>query len=133
MPARSEVGRAQPRYLLIADDEMGVLEVARAMALAIGRQPLIANTAEHAIALFRDHAAAIDQVLIDWHMPDLDGPALAQRMRSIRPDVEILLMTGDESHANAQAAGGGFADGVLVKPFVLDELEQALEPHSRAA
>jgi CheY-like chemotaxis protein len=132
VPASPEVGCTQTHYLLIADDEMGVLEVARAMALAIGRQPLIANTAEHALALFRDHADAIEQVLIDYHMPGRNGPELARQMRALRPDVEIHLMTGDATHAAAIAVGD-VADGILIKPFVLDELERALEPHSRAA
>jgi CheY-like chemotaxis protein len=120
-------------YLLIADDEAGVLDVTRAMAVSLGWQPLLANTAEHALALFREHRDAIHHVLLDLHMPGVDGAGLARALRESRADVRLYLMTGDDLRAHDLLANGEFADGVLVKPFVLSQLERALEPRAEAA
>jgi two-component system cell cycle sensor histidine kinase/response regulator CckA len=119
-------------FILIVDDELSVLEVTRTMAASLGWQPLLANTSEHALRLFRDHAAAIGHALVDLHMPGTDGAALARALREIRPDVHIDFMTGDEAGAEPML-DAGIVDGLLVKPFVLAELEHALEPHARAA
>jgi CheY-like chemotaxis protein len=114
------------------DDELSVLEVTHAMACSLGWQPLLSNTAEHALTLFRDHADAIGYVLIDLHMPGIDARTLATAMREVRPDVHIEVMTGDETGAES-LLDDQLVDGVLVKPFELGDMEHALEPHLRAA
>ena len=130
-PSPFQLHRGDP-YILIVDDELPVLEVTRAMAASLGWQPLLANTPEHALTLFHEHATSIGHVLVDLHMPGLGGTALAHALRDIRPDVHIELMTGDETGSD-RLRGDRLVDGVLIKPFVLAELELALESRARAA
>ena len=122
---------AEP-FLLIVDDEPSVLEVTHAMAAALGWHPLLANTAEHALTLFRLHPGTLHHVLVDLHMPGCGGEALARALRALRPDVHVDVMTGDETGADVLLASG-VVDGVLVNPFVLADLEQALLSPVRAA
>lgn len=120
-------------YLLIVDDEMAILDVTRSMACALGWQPLLANTSEHALELFREHADDIGHVLIDLHMPRINGLELADAMRRIRPQVHVAIMTGDEP-ATASAMGGpGRVNSVLVKPFTLEDLDHGFKRRPRAA
>jgi CheY-like chemotaxis protein len=120
-------------YLLIVDDELAVLDVTRAMACSLGWQPLLANTSEHALELFREHADAIGHVLVDLHMPGIDGLELARELRAIRPHVRIAVMTGDEPATSGKIAASGLVDGVLVKPFALDDLNHGFGGRTRAA
>ncbi|HTR96378.1 MAG TPA: response regulator [Candidatus Acidoferrales bacterium] len=120
-------------YVLIVDDELGVLDVTRSMALAKGWRPLLANTAEHALRLFREHASTIDTALLDLHMPGMDGAELARSMRELCPNARLVFMTGDESGAAALQHEGHLANGVLLKPFSVDELERLLFSPARAA
>lgn len=122
--------RANDPYVLLVDDDVAVLEVTRAMAVALGWRPLIATSANEALAVFRAHAARIGHVAIDLHMPVRDGVSLAREVRRLRGDVHITLMTGDEAGARAQIGGGGAADALLVKPFSLEDLEAALLAHA---
>jgi CheY-like chemotaxis protein len=132
---RNTLSRQHPGdpYLLIVDDEPAVLDVTRAMASSLGWQPLLANTAEHALELFREHADAIGHVLVDLHMPGLDGLELAQALRAIRPHVHIAVMTGDEPATGASFGAPGLVDSVLVKPFALEDLGHGFDLHARAA
>jgi CheY-like chemotaxis protein len=118
---------------LIVDDELAVLDVTRAMACTLGWQPLLANTAKHALELFREHADAISYVLLDLHMPGADGLDLARDLRAIQPNVHIAVMTGDEVATANSFGEPGLVDGVLVKPFALDDLDHGFDPQARAA
>ena len=120
-------------YLLIVDDELAVLEVTRAMSCSLGWQPLLANTSSQALELFREHADRIGHVLVDLHLPSMDGLELARALREIQPGVHIAVMTGDEPAAHEWTGDPGLVDGVLVKPFTLDELDHGFDLHARAA
>jgi CheY-like chemotaxis protein len=124
--------RREDSYVLIVDDELSVLEVTHTMVCTLGWKPLLANTSEHALRLFREHSGVIGHVLVDLHMPGTDGAMLARELRRVRPDVRIDMMTGDAAGAETLLLDH-LADGLLVKPFVLEDLEHMLESHARAA
>ncbi len=128
VPNRHFGNPAPESYLLIVDDAPTVLEVARNMAIALGWRPLLANTPAHALKLFRQHADAIDHVLVDLNPPGDDALALVREMRELRPDVHIDMMTGDSSSADELVHHDAIVDGILLKPFDLADLRQALEP-----
>jgi CheY-like chemotaxis protein len=128
---RRDTRQGEP-FILIVDDEPAVLEVTRAMTASLGWRPLLANSAAHAVAVFREHAASIAFVLLDLHVSGVEGGTLVRALRAIRPDIPIELMTGDRAGAEPLLAAG-LADGLLVKPFVIDDLGAALEVHPRAA
>jgi two-component system cell cycle response regulator len=71
-----------------------------------------------------EQAEAPKLVLLDWVLPDLEGPELCQRIRqaaSIGSYVYIILLTGKEGQRNMLDALEAGADDYLAKPF--DELE----------
>jgi DNA-binding response OmpR family regulator len=59
-------------------------------------------------------------------MPTTSGPMLAERVRAVRPNVEVLFMSGYT--ADAMEHHGGFQQGaaLLQKPFRPDELARAV-------
>lgn len=124
-PSRSE---SVPQ-LLIVDDDPAVLDVARSMARAIGCHALVADTAHQGLELFREHADRIHALLVDLHMPGADGFALIRAIRAFRADTRVLLMTGDVLDETALARAGVDPDCVLVKPFHLASLREAVFGH----
>ncbi|HJV25000.1 MAG TPA: response regulator [Aromatoleum sp.] len=70
-----------------------------------------------------------DLILMDAHMPELDGFEAARRIRSADPIVRIVLLSGsggDDVRDKAYAMG---ADGFLTKPLDEQALYAALERH----
>jgi DNA-binding NarL/FixJ family response regulator len=101
--------------VLIADDDRAFLDSLRDL---IDRQPELsvvgsAGDGLEAIELADDLDP--DAVVIDLHMPLLDGVSAAARLRRDHPNVCLIALTGDEApelHAAVREAG---ADEVLLK------------------
>ena len=63
----------------------------------------------------------IDVVVTDVVMPNMRGPDLAKRLRSLRPDIKIIYMSGYLEYNGG--SGGALEDGFfLQKPFTRDTL-----------
>jgi DNA-binding NarL/FixJ family response regulator len=56
-----------------------------------------------------------DVVLVDMHLPDMDGPSLIQRLRRLHPDVQVLVFSASERPALVVAALNAGARGYVVK------------------
>jgi CheY-like chemotaxis protein len=86
-----------------------------------------AGGGREAVAVYRQHGALIDLVLLDVRMPDLDGPhtltALQEVKRSVRVCFLCACAEGDDPNELVTLG----VVGVLAKPFRLDGLVQALE------
>lgn len=114
--------------ILIADDEELVCNVGKEMLQHFGFQSLEARDGHQALQVFREHAEEIDCVLLDLTMPNLDGEQTFLEMRKIRPDVQVILISGfSKDDLSQRFAGQGLA-GFLQKPFSMDDLRQALAP-----
>ncbi len=78
--------------ILLVEDEDAVRELACGILQARGYHVLQARDGEVALRA-ADHAP-VNLLLTDVVMPGLSGPALAERVREVRPDVRILYMSG---------------------------------------
>jgi two-component system cell cycle sensor histidine kinase/response regulator CckA len=90
-----------------------------------GYRVLSAATPGQACELFEQHAADIDLLLTDVVMPEMQGPALAQRFVAQRPDLPVLFVSGysDAMPASATAIG---RVAFLAKPFPSSRLVTAV-------
>ncbi len=67
-------------------------------------------------------ATPCDVVLLDLHMPGLDGLAITQRLRTEYPDVRVLILSmADHAHAIGQVLAAGAA-GYVLKNASHDEI-----------
>jgi CheY-like chemotaxis protein len=110
--------------VLIADDEPAVLEVVRAMARSLGWRTLLADNGAQALAALREHAGTIDRVLMDLHMPRVDGRSVLEIIRTEHPGTHVVVMTGD-----CDARESGLVPEeceLLAKPFEFAQLNSAL-------
>jgi two-component system cell cycle sensor histidine kinase/response regulator CckA len=80
--------------ILLVEDEADVRRFVREMLHSEGYSVVEAIDQSDAIALCSRAGENIDLVLTDVVMPDMSGPELADRLRSVRPDLKILFMSG---------------------------------------
>ena len=123
------MGNAEPAgniRVLLADDDEPFLS---ALSPLIERQPQLSVVGEA-----RDGLAAIeladelapDAVVIDLHMPRLDGVSAVARLRRDHPSMCVIALTGDEHPALHEAVAEAGADAVLLKEEFLDVLVDRL-------
>ena len=120
-PIQKEERPAEPASLcgvrlLVADDNASNRELVRALLQQFDVEVTEAFSGAEAVALSAE--APFDVILIDLHMPGLDGWGALQRIRGEpgpNQDVPILAFTAD-SAASADCGAQGF-DGVIAKPI----------------
>ena len=81
--------------ILCVDDEWNGLEGRKMLFEERGYRVLIATGGAEALQLFASNP--VDLVLIDYHMPGMNGGVVAQHMKAIQPDVPIAILSADEA------------------------------------
>ena len=67
-----------------------------------------------------------DTVLLDWNMPNMDGFTALQRLRAIRPDLKIVMISADRDEMKERQAREAGAHGFLYKPFYAENIDRML-------
>lgn len=80
--------------ILCVDDEWNGLEGHRMLFEERGYNVLVATSGDEALQLFASHPT--DLVLLDYHMPRVNGDVIAQRMKASQPDIPIAILSADE-------------------------------------
>jgi signal transduction histidine kinase/CheY-like chemotaxis protein len=126
-PADERHGSLEGLRVLLVEDDPNLNELVGQMLAEQGTQVLAAASAAEGLDMFETNA--VDAVLSDMVMPgEMGGLDLARRMRALRKDFPVVLMTG-YSAAAEPAAAEGFT--VLRKPFTMATLSNALEESLR--
>jgi len=129
----TEVGAAAPVRVLLADDDASFLESLQPL---IEHQPeltVIATAANGLVAIELADALAPDAVVIDLHMPLVDGVTAVARLRKDHPNLCLIALTGDPAPELHQAVSEAGADAVLVKGDLVDTLVDRLSAVKSAA
>jgi len=99
---------------------------ARALAQR-GYQVLEATTGAEALELFASHNGEVDLVVSDVVMPEMDGPTLMKHLRSERPELKIIFISGYAEDAFKRNLSENEEFLFLQKPFDLKELAAAVK------
>ena len=115
------------KKVLIVDNNAAMLLLTSCQVKAFGCQ--IESLDSGQAALDKIHAGvSYDLILMDWHMPDLDGLGTAHAIRAGGSTAAILLITGDDTElARARACALGVdIQAFLCKPVSIASLHDAL-------
>jgi PAS domain S-box-containing protein len=102
--------------ILIVDDEPVILDVFRRFLEADDRTLLLAGSAREAI-LRGEEAETLDVALVDKNLGDGSGLDVARELRRLKPDVEVILVTGYASLDTAIQAMQIGAFDYVTKPI----------------
>jgi DNA-binding NtrC family response regulator len=125
LPATPQIEGANFLNLLVVDDERSIREACREVAQSLGFNTFGADSAEHAYRLL--DSQGIDAVLLDLRLPGAGGLEALNRIKSIRPDAVIVVVTGYGTVQSAVQAMKNGAYDYVTKPFSLDELKLLLD------
>jgi CheY-like chemotaxis protein len=122
-----------PPTILVVDDEPVIQRLVADILQQQGYAVLVAATGEEAVALYQNHLGTIQMVLLDIRMPGLDGPATLEALRALDPQVRCCFLSGDLGGYTEEDLLQRGAQGVLRKPFRVEELVRLVDPHSVGA
>ena len=129
-PAKPAVPTPQPpqaavqpmETVLVVEDESGIRALMRKILERQGYKVLEASRGEEALRISDEHAEPIHLLLTDIVMPQMSGRELANQLRSSRPDIKVVFVSGyadeDMMQYGPLPAGSAF----LQKPFSLAAL-----------
>jgi CheY-like chemotaxis protein len=119
------------RTILLADDSVTIQKVVELTFVDEGyRVVAVGNGAEAAARLAE---VAPDIVILDVHMPGVNGFELCRRVKEWRPEVPVLLLVGTFEPFDKSEYSASGADAFLKKPFDSQELLRQVEDLLRAA
>lgn len=111
--------------ILIIDDEKPTLSMARLLLGALGYDVLTAENGPAGIELFEKERPEI--VLTDIKMPGMDGFAVLEKVKSIDPSAQVVVITGHGDVDLAKKAMDREATDFIHKPIEKEALEAALK------
>jgi len=109
-----------PAHVLVVDDEPEVRQVCERMLTAHGVACTLAVDGNDAIDAFQRNPS-VDVVLLDLTMPGPSPEDVIVGLRSIRPDVPIVVFSGFDEH-DARLSVGDRIQGFFRKPFSVETL-----------
>ncbi|MBX2967238.1 MAG: sigma-54-dependent Fis family transcriptional regulator [Cyclobacteriaceae bacterium] len=121
--------------ILVVEDDRTFARIVEGFLTKLGYTTLVALTGKEGLDKF--YKETVNLVLLDFRLPDATGYELLVKMKSEKPDVPIILMTGYSDLRIAVRAIKAGAYEYITKPINPDELglliQQALNPKTVSA
>lgn len=116
---------AETVKILFVDDDPVTGRVMKRQCSNVGYQCSIYQSAKEGLERFKTEGA--DLIITDLRMPEMNGFELLSAVRSVDPEIPVLVMTGYSSVENAVEAMKSGATDFIKKPFDFEELKLLLD------
>ncbi len=116
---RAEVVNPKAKILCV-DDENVILDSFRKILVLEGFSIDTVNSGPEAVNLIKSHH--YDFVFTDLKMPEMDGVEVTKLVKSLRPDIDVIIITGYAAVETAVECMKYGAMDYVQKPFTEDEL-----------
>jgi len=124
--AQPATRRGERQRVLVVDDEESLVRLATQTLTELGYTPVGFTASATAVEAFLADPQRFDAVITDESMPGTSGSELIRKMRAIRPEMPIVLVSGYLNAAVVQRARAAGADEVLKKPLSARDLATSL-------
>jgi CheY-like chemotaxis protein len=115
------------KLILSVDDDLAVLYTRFKLLSAAGYGVLSASDAAQALQIFADYP--VDLVLMDYALPEMDGGMLAEAIKTHRPDVPIIMVSGVEVPEKVLRLVNDFVTKGQGPEALMSSIQQALSTH----
>lgn len=118
--------------ILVIDDEEHIRELCRDLLEPFGYKVMLAESGAAGVNIFRTSYDRIDLVLLDMVMPKMGGSEVFQLLKTIKPDVKVILCSGysHNGFAGIDTLMRSGAAGFIQKPFtrqtIMSTIKKAL-------
>jgi CheY-like chemotaxis protein len=119
--------------ILLVDDEMEIAELASAMLTDEGYRVVLARDGFEALKIYQQIGHQIGLVILDFFLPVMDGDAVFDELRTLNPEVAVVLSSGfaEQSKLGAMLAQG--LKGFIPKPYTAEKLLEQVRSTMDAA
>ncbi len=125
----SEGPQKMLKSILVVDDDRNLSTTLAIILKRAGYQVFVANDSIQAMEEITDNV--VDLVILDLHMPEMDGLTLLSKIHSDNPRLPVLVLTANPSLEKATEAANLGSCGLLLKPIdphlLLTSVEEILE------
>lgn len=108
--------------VLVIDDDRAIRAALTEMLELRGATVLPAENGRKGISLFQQHLNEIQLVLLDMTMPVISGEETFHRLRQLRADIPIILLSGYSEEEAVNRLGTSSVTTFLKKPFNFNQL-----------
>jgi len=123
---RGDLPLGHGELILVVDDEVAILEIARETLESYGYKVITAGDGAEAVALHAEYKEEIRAVILDMVMPLMDGPACIRALREIEPQVRIIAVSGLMEKERIDELRNIDVQAFLSKPYTAETLLRTL-------
>lgn len=123
------VQRSMPRgveRVMVIDDEAPVVDLMSKMLKRLGYTVKAFTESVDAIKAFEQSPGAYDLVISDMTMPRCDGAKVAHRIKKVRPQMPVILMTGFSHVGREHLLKQGAIQAIVEKPILSGDVARTI-------
>ncbi len=114
-------------HLLLVDNDEDVSNALQTMLERLGYRVTSQTSSVDALGTFRAHSHDFDIVVLNHHMPRMSGIELAEKVREIKPDMPVILITGSGNEIMEDKNVKKIIDKCVLKPFASHDIDRAIQ------
>lgn len=123
---KTSLERLKEITLLYCEDEAAVRETTRRFLSKFVREVLVAENGREGLERYREAADRIDLIVTDVSMPEMDGLVMTREIKSIDPDLPVIVTTAFSNSDYLLEAIDLNVDKYVLKPLQVDKLLGAM-------
>jgi two-component system cell cycle sensor histidine kinase/response regulator CckA len=125
MPVNQKTLKGTGTILLVDDEDM-IIDVGSQILASLGYMPLLAKSGKEAIDVYEKNKDRIVMVILDMIMPGMGGGETYDRLKSIDPEIRVLLSSGYSIDGQASEIIDRGCNGFIQKPFNVIQLSRKI-------
>jgi two-component system, cell cycle sensor histidine kinase and response regulator CckA len=123
---RSDASHIRQGTILLVDDDKDFVEMMKEFLVNEGFDVFACLSGREAIGIYEKQKDAIDFVVLDMMLPEIDGAEIFKALKELNPAVKIVICSGYSIDGKASELMKNGADAFLQKPFDINEIRDLL-------
>jgi DNA-binding response OmpR family regulator len=117
------ISKDTPLCILVVEDDRAIADMLEAAFRTWGYEVLVARNGQEGLDVVATQS--VDGILLDMHMPMMDGRTMLDELRWMGYQIPVLMMSGGTDKQTLRQLLHEGAQGFFIKPFQLQSLQQS--------